>query len=106
MRNVLSAFALGMFLAACSDSDPLASLEDEWRMNCRQQNAGIKVSEQNGERYFAILGNEPAPVEHVSVDGNTIAVVAGDSRATITKISSIQIKVIMFGRELLLERCN
>jgi len=104
--------AAGLVLAAltlanCSENDPLASLEGEWRPRCGGlAPTGLLISKQHGERYFAIRGNAPAPVERVTEEGDTLVVVAGASRATITPISSIQIKATYYGSEFVLERCD
>jgi len=94
-------------LAGCSDNDPLAELDGEWRPRCGGlAPTGLLIFRQNGERYFAIRGNTPAPVERVTVDGNTFTVTAGQSQATIIKTSSVHITATYYGHEIVLERCD
>ena len=94
-------------LASCSEADPLEDLAGEWRLRCGGiAPTGLRITEQGGERYFTIIGNTPAPVERVTEDGDTLTVIAGDSRVTITKLSTANIKAFYYGREYQLERCN
>lgn len=94
-------------LSSCSENDPLASLEGEWRPRCGGiAPTGLRITEQDGRRHFTIIGNPSAPVESITEDGNTLSVVAGASYATIIKISPDKIKATYYGSEFVLERCD
>lgn len=94
-------------LAGCSGSNPLDDLQGEWRVHCGGLSpTGLFFSEQHGTHYFRIAGNPEAPVESVTEDGGTISIIAGPSRATVTKVGPDLIKANYYSTEFQMERCK